>query len=254
MSRYGVAGEVGQAKGEDGDQQHLNQILADDGRFSDTNGQEHADFVNTCLCPKGQYQGQNDGADNDNHHQKGHDQFIQRSQRSGGVFVSFIVHLHSKGFPVDTRQGLDFGYDPRHVLRVVYGDMERGKSIVDFFAVKLFRGLQIHKHSVLDFVIGGDSFPKLFHRMRGKQSNNLYPDFRPGKALIFHAVTVGGEIIPDLQLVSFRQVLADDCHMGIVSGNMPSLCQRQCAGGEKFIIFRVADAQGLCISLIFCVG
>ena len=33
---------------------------------------------------------------------------------SGGVFVSFIVHFHSEGFPVDLRQGLDIGHHPRH--------------------------------------------------------------------------------------------------------------------------------------------
>ena len=65
---------------------------------------------------------------------------------------------------------------------------------------------------------------------------------------------MGGEIVPDLQLVSFRQVLADDCHMGIVGGDMPPLCQRQRAGGEKFIILRIADAQRLCIALILRIG
>ena len=138
LPRYGVAGEVGQAKGEDGNQQHLNQILPDNSRFPDTHGQEYADLMDAGLCPKGQYQGQNDGADNDNHHQQGHDQFIQRSQRSGGVFVGFIVHLHGKGFPVNSRQGLDFGHHPRHVLRVVYGNVERGKAVVDLPAVKFF--------------------------------------------------------------------------------------------------------------------
>ncbi len=106
----------------------------------------------------------------------------------------------------------------------------------------------------MDFVVGSDGFPKLLHRMRGKQSDDLHFDFLPGKALIFHAVTVSGKIVPDFQLVSFRRVLADDCRMGIVGGDVPPLRQCQCAGGKKLIILRAADAQRLCIALIFCIG
>ena len=90
--------------------------------------------------------------------------------------------------------------------------------------------------------------------MRGKQSDDLHLDFRPGKALFFHTVTMGGEVVPNLQLVPLRQVLADNCHMGITSGDMPSLCQRQCASGEKFIVLRIANAQRLCVALILRIG
>ena len=65
---------------------------------------------------------------------------------------------------------------------------------------------------------------------------------------------MSGKIVPNLQLVPLRQVMADNCHMSIVGGDMPPFRQRQGFSGEQFVILRAADAQRLCVSLIFCIG
>ena len=173
------------------------------------------------LCPESQYQGQNDGADNDDNHQQGHDQLIQCCQRRGGALVGFVVRLNDKGLPVNLRQGLYIGHHPRHVLRVIYGDIERGKSVVNSSAVHLFCGLNIYKNPVLDHVVGCDHFPKPLHRIRGKQPDDLHFNFWSGKVLIFCTVAMSCEIVSDVQFVSLCQVPADDCRVDIIGEDVP---------------------------------